>query len=240
MKHFARILGCLTLALCAACGSEPGRVPDDSTPAEETGTPPPKEAPPAVVDFLQPMRDFIAEKKLDLSAGTSRLRLPKPPMLEFPPGKTIFWILETSCGTIKLRLMPDVAPMHVSSTIYLTLLGFYDGLSFHRIIPNFMAQGGCPMGTGTGSPGYAYNGEFDQSVRHDRPGLLSMANAGPGTDGSQFFITFVPTPHLDGKHTIFGEVVEGMDTVKELEKRGTQSGATTERVTLKKATILVE
>jgi cyclophilin family peptidyl-prolyl cis-trans isomerase len=104
-----------------------------------------------------------------------------------------------------------------------------------------MAQGGCPLGTGTGGPGYKYAGEFDPAVRHDKPGLLSMANAGPGTDGSQFFLTFVPTPHLNGKHTIFGEVVEGMDTLKELEKRGSSpSGRTSEKLFMKKTTIEVK
>jgi cyclophilin family peptidyl-prolyl cis-trans isomerase len=102
-----------------------------------------------------------------------------------------------------------------------------------------MAQGGCPLGSGTGGPGYKYAGEFVSSVRHDRPGLLSMANAGPGTDGSQFFITFVPTPHLDGKHTIFGEVAEGMDTLKAFEQRGSRSGTPTEPIVMKKTTIEV-
>ncbi len=102
-----------------------------------------------------------------------------------------------------------------------------------------MAQGGCPLGSGTGGPGYKYAGEFEASIRHDRPGLLSMANAGPGTDGSQFFITFVPTPHLDGKHTIFGEVTEGMDTLKALEQRGSRSGTPTEPLVMTKTTIEV-
>ena len=102
-----------------------------------------------------------------------------------------------------------------------------------------MAQGGCPLGTGTGGPGYQYAGEFDANVKHTRPGLLSMANAGPGTDGSQFFLTFVPTPWLDGKHTIFGEVVEGMPVVEALEARGSQSGQTTEPLSITKATIRV-
>jgi cyclophilin family peptidyl-prolyl cis-trans isomerase len=136
--------------------------------------------------------------------------------------------------------MPDIAPMHVSSTIYLARLGFYDGVIFHRVITGFMAQGGDPLGQGIGGPGYDYDGEFSPSARHDRPGLLSMANAGPGTDGSQFFMTFVPTPHLDDKHTIFGEVIEGMETVKQLEKRGSNSGGTSEELLMQTTTISVE
>ena len=150
-----------------------------------------------------------------------KLKLTKPEMMKFDPGKDYFWVLETNKGNIRIKLMPNVAPMHVTSTIFLTGKGFYDGLTFHRVIPGFMAQGGCPLGTGTGGPGYKYAGEFSPTVKHDRPFLLSMANAGPNTDGSQFFITFVPTPNLDGKHTIFGEVVEGQDTVKKLEAAGT-------------------
>jgi peptidyl-prolyl cis-trans isomerase B (cyclophilin B) len=130
--------------------------------------------------------------------------------------------------------------MHVSSTIYLARLGFYDGVIFHRVITGFMAQGGDPLGQGIGGPGYDYDGEYSDSARHDRPGLLSMANAGPGTDGSQFFITFVPTPHLDDKHTIFGEVVEGMETVQQLEKGGSSSGRTSTELLMKTTTISLE
>ncbi|TMQ67900.1 MAG: peptidylprolyl isomerase, partial [Candidatus Eisenbacteria bacterium] len=143
-------------------------------------------------------------------------------------------------GTITIRLMPEVAPMHVTSFTYLARLGFYDGLSFHRVISGFMAQGGCPLGTGTGGPGYTFAGEFKPDVRHDRPGLLSMANAGPGTDGSQFFLTFVPTPWLDGKHTIFGEVVDGMDVLKTLEQAGSRGGETKEPVRMEKVTVDAE
>ena len=162
-----------------------------------------------------------------------------PPELKFDPAKDYFWNLRTSKGDIKIRLMPDVAPMHVSSTIYLVRLGFYDDLIFHRVITGFMAQGGCPSGSGGGSPGYKYAGETDPEVKHDRPGLLSMANAGPGTDGSQFFLTFVPTPHLDGKHTIFGEVVEGMKVVKALESQGSRGGAPREKLGMLQSTITV-
>jgi len=191
-------------------------------------------------DALRTCDTYIEKSGIDTGKDRWRTKLPKPPQLSFTPGKTYFWHLETSKGPIKIRLMPDIAPRHVASTIYLSRLGFYDGLRFHRVIDGFMAQGGCPLGTGTGGPGYNYDGEFSPKARHDRPGLLSMANAGPGTDGSQFFLTFVPTPHLDGKHTIFGEVVEGMDTLEALEAQGSRSGATREPLSMKKTTIEVE
>ena len=148
-----------------------------------------------------------------------------------------FWILETNHGAIRVKLLHETAPMHASSTMFLTRLGFYDGLKFHRVIPGFMAQGGCPLGSGTGGPGYQYEGEFDSSTQHNRAGLLSMANAGPGTDGSQFFLTFVNTPWLDGKHTIFGQVVEGDEVLQALEQRGSESGRTSEEMRIDKATI---
>jgi peptidyl-prolyl cis-trans isomerase B (cyclophilin B) len=167
-----------------------------------------------------------------------KLKLTKPEMMTFDANKDYFWILETNKGNIRIKLMPQVAPMHVTSTIFLTNKGFYDNLTFHRVIPGFMAQGGCPLGTGTGGPGYSYDSEINPAVKHDRPYLLSMANTGrPNSDGSQFFITFVPTPHLDGKHTIFGEVVEGQDTVKKLEAAGTPGGKPKEPLIITKARI---
>ena len=119
--------------------------------------------------------------------------------------------ITTSKGTIRLNLFPEQAPVTVASFVNLASRGYYDGLGFHRVIANFMIQGGCPRGTGTGGPGYQFEDEFDSSLRHDRPGRLSMANAGPRTNGSQFFITHVPTPWLDDKHSIFGEVAESED-----------------------------
>ena len=114
--------------------------------------------------------------------------------------------IETSKGTINLTLTPDQTPVTVASFANLAQNNFYDGLNFHRVIGNFMIQGGCPQGTGTGGPGYRFEDEFDASLRHDGPGKLSMANAGPGTNGSQFFITHGPQPHLDGAHSVFGSV----------------------------------
>ncbi len=183
---------------------------------------------------------FIGQQSIDKSKVDWKTALAKPPKVDFAPGKTYFWNLDTSLGPVTIKLNPAVAPMHVSSTIYLTRLGFYDGVVFHRVIPGFMAQGGDPLGRGTGGPGYEYDGEFDATVKHDHPGILSMANRGPGTDGSQFFITFVATPHLNGRHTIFGEVVEGMDTVRAMEKRGSQGGQPSERIEIRTATISVQ
>jgi len=144
-------------------------------------------------------------------------------------GPGTYAAFNTSAGRIVCRLFSDKAPLTCENFIGLAegtkewtdpktgrqvKRPFYDGLTFHRIAPNFMIQGGCPLGNGKGGPGYNFKDEFDPSVRFDRPGLLAMANSGPGTNGSQFFITEAPTPHLDMKHTIFGELVEGMDIVK--------------------------
>ena len=117
----------------------------------------------------------------------------------------------TSRGPIRTRLHADKTPVTVASFANLVQRGFYDGLSFHRVIPDFMIQGGCPEGSGRGGPGYRFEDETGNGLRHDKPGVLSMANAGPGTNGSQFFITHVPTPHLDGRHTVFGAVVGAED-----------------------------
>ena len=120
-------------------------------------------------------------------------------------------IIETSKGTIRLDLYDDKAPVTVANFANLAKRGFYNGLKFHRVIADFMIQGGCPTGNGTGGPGYRFEDEFRPELRHSRPGILSMANAGPRTNGSQFFITHVATPWLDGKHTVFGTVVDETD-----------------------------
>jgi peptidyl-prolyl cis-trans isomerase A (cyclophilin A) len=145
-------------------------------------------------------------------------------------------IFDTSEGTFRVRLFDDKAPKTVANFVELAQgtkewtdpktrqkvkRPFYDGLIFHRVIDGFMLQGGCPLGTGTGDPGYRFADEFAPGLKHDRPGLLSMANAGPNTNGSQFFVTLVPTPWLDNKHAIFGEVVEGMDVVQKIGKTRT-------------------
>jgi peptidyl-prolyl cis-trans isomerase B (cyclophilin B) len=127
--------------------------------------------------------------------------------MEKAPMSTLTAVIKTSRGDIRVRLHDDRAPLTVANFVNLSQRGFYDGLKFHRVINDFMIQGGCPLGTGTGGPGYRFEDETRKDLSHDRGGILSMANAGPGTNGSQFFITHVATPWLDGKHTVFGEVV---------------------------------
>ena len=134
--------------------------------------------------------------------------------------------IETSKGVIRLELHEDRAPKTVANFEKLAGEGFYDGLKFHRVIANFMIQTGCPQGTGTGDAGYKFEDEFHDSLRHDRAGILSMANAGPNTNGSQFFITHGPTPHLDGKHSVFGVVAEGQDVVDSIEQDDTMEKVT--------------
>ena len=119
--------------------------------------------------------------------------------------------IKTNKGTIKLNLFYDKTPITVSNFVNLANRGYYNNLSFHRVINDFMVQGGCPVGTGTGGPGYNFSDEFHPELRHDQPGVLSMANAGPGTNGSQFFITHVETPWLDNNHTVFGKVIDNDD-----------------------------
>lgn len=193
---------------------------------------------PQIVDQQAASEDRVAAVEPATNTDVDwRLSLEKPELMDFAPDEEIFWHLKTSVGDMKFRLFHDTAPMHATSTIYLTEKGFYDNLTFHRVIPGFMAQGGDPTGNGSGNPGYRYDGEFEGGRSHDKPGILSMANAGPGTDGSQFFITFVPTPFLDGKHTIFGEITEGSNVMDEFASRGSRSGKTSETLSIITATI---
>jgi len=126
--------------------------------------------------------------------------------------------IQTDRGDMTIEMFEDHAPNTVANMISLIEKGYYDGLNFHRVISDFMIQGGCPQGTGTGGPGYKFDDECTSECRHDSAGILSMANAGPRTNGSQFFITHGPTPHLDGKHTVFGKVTEGLDVVHEIKQ----------------------
>jgi len=189
---------------------------------------------------IEEVDNLITQQVVDKTDPTWKTKLSQPPLLTFTQGKDYFWELQTNQGDLTIKLLTETAPMHVSSTVYLTQLGFYDDLIFHRVIPGFMAQGGDPLGNGTGNPGYKYAGEFNGEVGHSEPGMLSMANAGPGTDGSQFFITFKPTPFLNGKHTVFGQVVKGLeDSLTKIEALGSRRGKTKEEVKIIKASIRI-
>jgi len=177
--------------------------------------------------FLLAAFSFRADAKTDAKAKATK------------KGNEMFALFETSKGNFKVKLFNDKAPKTVENFVGLAegtkewtdpktgnkvKKPFYDGLVFHRVIKDFMIQGGCPLGNGTGGPGYRFEDEFPAGApKHDKPGILSMANAGPNTNGSQFFVTTVPTPWLDGRHTVFGEVVEGMDVVHAIENVKTGS-----------------
>jgi cyclophilin family peptidyl-prolyl cis-trans isomerase len=149
-------------------------------------------------------------------------RWPNPPEMEIDPKKKYTARMKTDLGTMVIELFADKTPKTVNNFVFLTRQGFYEGVIFHRVIAGFMAQGGDPTGTGSGGPGYKFKDEFHPSLRHDKQGVLSMANAGPDTNGSQFFITHVPTPHLDDRHSIFGQVVEGLDVLMAIMPRNPQ------------------
>ena len=143
----------------------------------------------------------------------------KPPEFVLDLKKKYSAKLSTDKGDIVLELFADKVPITVNNFVFLAGEGYYDDTIFHRVIPGFMAQGGDPTRTGRGGPGYRFADEFNPSLKHDKPGVLSMANAGPGTNGSQFFITYAPTPHLNNKHSIFGQVLSGMDVLTSIPER---------------------
>ncbi len=160
-----------------------------------------------------------------------------PPALGIDPSKRYVATISTDLGDIVLELYADKVPTTVNNFVFLAREGYYDGCTFHRVIKDFMAQGGDPTGTGRGGPGYTFADEFHPRLKHDGAGVLSMANAGPGTNGSQFFITHVATPHLDGRHAVFGRVVEGMDVVTAIPERDPAT-AREPGVVMKSVTIL--
>jgi peptidyl-prolyl cis-trans isomerase B (cyclophilin B) len=192
MKPVQTLVALLTISLLvlAACG---GNTPEPAAPPTATPAPTVAEVTQVEVKMLSPGDDA------------------RPPVGALDISKTYTATFKTDKGEFEILLFDDEAPLTVENFINLATIGFYEGTMFHRVIPDFMAQGGDPLGTGTGGPGYQFQDEFHASRQHDKPGVLSMANSGPGTNGSQFFITFAPTPHLDGMHSVFGEVVEGLD-----------------------------
>jgi cyclophilin family peptidyl-prolyl cis-trans isomerase len=162
-----------------------------------------------------------------------------PPEMKIDSSKKYYAVFNTDLGEFKLELFADKAPVTVNNFVFLAEEGFYDGTIFHRVIDDFMVQGGDPTGTGRGGPGYRFNDEFHPNLRHDKRGVLSMANAGPGTNGSQFFITHTATPWLDGKHAVFGQLIEGDDVFSQIPARDPMRiGAPA--VTIQKVTIVTE
>jgi peptidyl-prolyl cis-trans isomerase B (cyclophilin B) len=223
-----------SLALACTGSSSPAATPDASPAA--TGA----DADTGPETALAAIRAQIDAARVDKSVATWRTSLPKPTAVSFSAAHRYFWTLSTSKGVMRLQLDPAAAPMHVTSTIYLSLLGFYDGLTFHRIVKGWVAQGGDPTGSGTGGPGYSYAVETSPRAKHDARGVLSMAHAGPNTEGSQFFITFGPAPNLDGSFSAFGRLVDGQDTLTAIEQVGTTGEGTPGLVTIDQATVTVE
>jgi len=206
MKRLFVLFALLTLSafLLAACGDDE---PDPTaTPAQDSA--------PAATGGGK-----IDDSATMLSVGDD----PRPPSGALDTSKTYTATFDTEAGEFKILLFDDEAPLTVENFVNLATIGFYDGTMFHRVIPGFMAQGGDPKGTGAGGPGYRFRDEFDGTRLHSKPGILSMANAGPNTNGSQFFITFEATPHLDGVHSVFGEVIEGLDNVLNIAVRDPQT-----------------
>lgn len=144
---------------------------------------------------------------------------PNPPQMVIDPKRKYSATFKTEVGDFVIELYADKVPNTVNNFVFLARDGFYDGVTFHRVIKGFMAQGGDPTGRGTGGPGYKFKDEFHPGLRHNTPGILSMANAGPNTNGSQFFITHGPTPHLDNRHSVFGKVTQGLEVVLAIPER---------------------
>ena len=175
----------------------------------------PEEAEPAssgvVLEGERPLAEMAPAERNDFYSAY--------PEMVIDTGREYEAIIRTGKGDLRVELFDDEAPLTVNNFVFLANQGYYDGVTFHRVLPDFMAQGGDPTGSGGGGPGYQFEDETDNGLVFDRPGLLAMANSGPGTNGSQFFITYVPTPHLNGGHTIFGELVEGEDVFQSLTPR---------------------
>ncbi len=218
----------LSLAVATLCGCtvrESTAIPSNTPVSETSATPPVEPDPPKSPATTESV--VVPEVKIPVA--------PKPPK---PEEVGTFAVLETSMGRMKIKLHADKTPNTVANFVHLTSKGFYNGLVFHRIIARFMIQGGCPQGSGRGGPGYRFADEFHADLKHTGTGILSMANAGPGTNGSQFFITLATTRHLNGKHSVFGKVVEGMDVLKKIGAVRTARGdRPLQPVTLKTVTI---
>ena len=229
--HLWRVAALVTVvALLAACAmpSVPGTAPAAEAPASEATEP-------AAAEEAAAPASTGAASALDPNERDGMYA--SAPEMTIDPSKFYYATIATEQGDIKVQLFADRAPMTVNNFVFLAREGFYDNTTFHRVLADFMAQAGDPTGTGMGGPGYNFADEFWPGATFDRRGLLAMANAGPGTNGSQFFITFAPTPWLDGNHTIFGEVIEGDDVLGKITLRDPQGGATEPGDLIKSITI---
>jgi cyclophilin family peptidyl-prolyl cis-trans isomerase len=180
-------------------------------------TPPPVETP--APDDGTPTPEAANDSSTDTEMEAVAMSWSKPPEMQIDPSKRYEAILHTEKGDVRIELFAEEAPVTVNNFVFLAREGYYDGVTFHRVLPGFMAQTGDPTGTGSGGPGYKFRDEFHPGLNHNSVGMVSMANAGANTNGSQFFITYVPTSHLNNRHSVFGKVIEGMDAVKALTPR---------------------
>jgi cyclophilin family peptidyl-prolyl cis-trans isomerase len=229
MKHYPWLgsLAAATLVLmlgATACGPAPKNSPADNTASGATTLAAPA-ASTAAISTAAPTAPVAttAAATPQTTTGDNNVAVKKsysqPPAMTIDPKKSYTAVFKTDKGDIRVKLFADKAPKTVNNFVFLARDGFYDNTTFHRVLKDFMAQGGDPTGTGMGGPGYKFADEFDPALKHDGPGVLSMANAGPNTNGSQFFITFVATPWLDGKHTVFGKVESGLDVLQKISLR---------------------
>ena len=251
MRSRLRALATFTCAALLACTAL-ARAEDQPAAASAAATDSAKPAPakavaktaakPAAVDAAVKSIDAqIAKNAVNKSDSAWRTKLKIPTLAKFDPAKSYLAHMMTNKGEMVIKFKPDVAPMHVTNFIYLARMGYFDGLKFHRVIKGFMAQGGDPLGTGSGGPGYQFDGEISPKALHNAPGVVSTANAGPGTDGSQFFIMFKAYPSLDGHYSVFGQVEEGLETLKAIEAVANPGdGPPTSPVNITKVTIEVK
>src|SRR5262249_48857046 len=218
---------CCALGMCAglahAQGQPAAAAPKDTTKKAAAGKPAGKPAAAGVDAAVKAIDAQIAKNAVDKKDPAWKTKLKMPTQVKFDPAKSYYARMVTNKGEMLIKFKPDVAPMHVTNFIYLARQGFYDGTRFHRVMKGFMAQGGDPLGTGTGGAGHQFRAEVSPKALHDAAGVLSTANAGPGTDGSQFFIMFNAAPHLDGHYSIFGQVEHGLETLKAIEAAGNPS-----------------
>jgi peptidyl-prolyl cis-trans isomerase B (cyclophilin B) len=209
-RRRSRIIGAVSVVAVVglAAGAYAALTHDDGTKAGATPTPSASAA------------ERLCRAKAPASAGDKKPTFAEAPPMTIDPHATYVATMETSCGTVEMKLYPDVAPIGVNSFVFLARKGFYDGLTFHRIVADFVIQGGDPSGDGTGGPGYTFANEISKKVTFDDGGILAYANSGPDSNGSQFFITLGPQPSLDpasgGSYTIFGKVTKGMDIVQRI------------------------